>query len=81
MPFEPFLHTKLSTKFPDVGTRTGQGLMSLWLDHLTSMSTEELEGDATFRGCTFSPKGECAGHCFMHIFNRYSIRMNLKSYK
>ena len=61
VPFEPFLHTKLATKFPEVGTRTGQALMSLWLDHLSSMSTDELEGDATFRGCTFSPKGECAG--------------------
>ena len=73
VPFEPFLHTKLSTKFPDVDTKTGQGLMCLWLDHLSSMSSEELAGDTTFRGCTFSPKGECAGNCLMDTLNAYSL--------
>ena len=63
--FEPFLHTKLSTKFPDVGTKSGQALMCLWLDHLSLMPSEELAEDTTFRGCTFSLKGECAGNCLM----------------
>ena len=38
VPFEPFLHSKLSTKFPDMGSKSGQALMALWLDHLAAMS-------------------------------------------